>query len=54
MRREARTRILGNDPGPSADETALLAKAQTRLAELDKAEDDYARLVHLLHDRRGT
>ncbi len=45
MLREARTLILGKDSGPSADETALLARARARLAELDKAEDDYARLV---------
>jgi tetratricopeptide (TPR) repeat protein len=46
--REARTLILGKDPGPSADETALLAKARARMAELDKAEDDYARLVEII------
>src|SRR5205823_9743 len=32
--REARTLILGKDPGPSADETALLARACARRAEL--------------------
>lgn len=45
--REARTLILGKDPGPSADETALRAKARARLAALDKAEDAYARLVEI-------
>ena len=44
-RREARMLVLGNDPGPSADETALLTRARARRAELDKAEDAYARLV---------
>jgi tetratricopeptide (TPR) repeat protein/serine/threonine protein kinase len=43
--REARTLILGRDPGASADEKALLLKAHAWLAELENAEDDYARLV---------
>src|SRR5262249_54878401 len=43
--REARMLILGKDPGPSADETALLARGRARLVELNKAEDDYARMV---------
>jgi tetratricopeptide (TPR) repeat protein/serine/threonine protein kinase len=44
-RREARTLILGTDAGPSADERTLAKKALARLAELNQAEDDYARLV---------
>ena len=51
MLREARTLILGKDPDPSADETALLAKARERLTELEMAEDDYARLVEKQPDQ---
>ena len=43
--REARLLILGHDPGPSADETALTSNSRARLATLDKIEDDYARAV---------
>ncbi len=47
---EARTRVFGKDSGPTADETALLAKARLRHAELEKAED-VVRLTEIYPDQ---
>ena len=43
--REARWLIVGPDPSESAIEAAVRRKARETLAALEKAEDDYARLV---------
>jgi serine/threonine protein kinase/tetratricopeptide (TPR) repeat protein len=50
QRCEARKLILGQVSGPSADEVALVARGVARKAELDKIDDDYARLVEEKND----
>jgi tetratricopeptide (TPR) repeat protein len=43
--REARRAILGEDPGPTAGEAALIEKLRQRQADVARAEDAFAALV---------
>ena len=51
MLQEARRLIHGKDPGPSADEIALLKRTRVHFAELEHAKDAYSWLASEYHDQ---